>query len=60
MKCAGLAVSFVAALGYRRKNRTVEEAKVHWTEAQRKEGAKLVKERLKEDAEQDKADNAGK
>ena len=57
---AGLAVSFVAALGYRRKNRTVEEAKVHWTEAQRKEGAKLVKERLKEDAEQDKADNAGK
>ena len=57
---AGLAVSFVAALGYRRKNRTVEEAKVHWTEAQRKEGAKLVKDRLKEDAEQDKADNAGK
>lgn len=57
---AGLAVSFVAALGYRRKNQTVEEAKAHWTEAQRKEGAKLVKERLKEDAEQDKADSAGK
>lgn len=55
---AGLAVSFVAALGYRRKKETIAEAKAHWTPAQRKEGEELVKEHLKAEAEQEKADNA--
>lgn len=55
---AGLTVSFIAALGYRRRKQTVEEAKQHWTEAQRKEGEKLVKEFEKEQAEQERRDNA--
>lgn len=53
---AGLAVSFLANIGYRRRNQTVAEAKEHWTEEQRKEANALVAERLKEDAEQERRD----
>ena len=44
---AGLAVSFIAALGYRRRNMTIEEAKEHWTPAQRKRGEEYLHEAKK-------------
>lgn len=55
---AGLAVSFVAALGYRRRKMTIEEAKEHWTPAQRKRGEEYLREAKKEAAEQERRENA--
>jgi len=55
---AGLAVSFIAAIGYRRKKLTVEEAKKTWTPRQQEYADELVKERLKEDAEQYQSENS--
>ncbi|MDO4936695.1 MAG: 4Fe-4S dicluster domain-containing protein [Sutterellaceae bacterium] len=43
---AGLAVSFIAARGYRRDDLTVEEAKKHWTPEQRATADREVKELL--------------
>ncbi len=43
---AGLAVSFIAARGYRRDEVTVEEAKKHWTPEQRATADREVKELL--------------
>lgn len=48
----GLAVSFIAALGYRRKNMSIDEAKKHWTQAQRQEGEELVNEALAKEAKE--------
>ena len=47
---AGLAVSFVAATGYRREKVTVEEAKKHWTPEQRATADREVKELLEKEA----------
>ena len=47
---AGLAVSFVAATGYRREKVTVEEAKKHWTPEQRPTADREVKELLEKEA----------
>lgn len=43
---AGLAVSFIAARGYRRDEVTIEEAKKHWTPEQRATADREVKELL--------------
>lgn len=43
---AGLAVSLLAARGYKRENLTVEEAKKHWTPEQRELADREVKEKL--------------
>ena len=43
---AGLAVSFIAARGYRRDEVTIEEAKKHWTPEQRALADREVKELL--------------
>lgn len=53
---AGLAVSFIAALGYRRKQLTVAEAEKTWTPRQQKYAEELVKERLKKDAQEYKTE----
>ena len=43
---AGLAVSFLAAMGYRRKEVTIEEAKRSWTPEQRAKADREVAELL--------------
>ena len=47
---AGLAVSFVAATGYRRKEVSIEEAKQSWTPEQRAKADREVKELLEKEA----------
>jgi hypothetical protein len=47
---AGLAVSFAAATGYRRKKVTIEEAKAAWTSEQRAKADREVKELLEKEA----------
>lgn len=47
---AGLAATFVAARGYRRKEVTVEEAKQGWTQEQRDKADREVKELLAKEA----------
>ena len=47
---AGLAVSFAAATGYRRKKVTVEEAKASWTSEQRAKADREVRELLEKEA----------
>lgn len=47
---AGLAVSFIAARGYRRDEVTIEEAKKHWTPEQRAKADREVKELLEKEA----------
>jgi formate dehydrogenase beta subunit len=47
---AGLAVSFAAATGYRRKKVTIEEAKATWTSEQRAKADREVKELLEKEA----------
>lgn len=49
---AGLAASFVAATGYRRKKVTIEEAKEHWTPEQREKADREVKELLGRESRQ--------
>ena len=51
-------MAFVAALGYRRRKMTIEEAKEHWTPAQRKRGEEYLREAKKEAAEQERRENA--
>ncbi len=47
---AGLAVSFLAAIGYRRKDVTIEEAKKSWTPEQRALADREVKALLEKEA----------
>lgn len=46
---AGLAVSFLAAMGYRREKVTIDEAKKHWTPEQRAKADREVAELLKKE-----------
>lgn len=46
---AGLAVSFLAAVGYRREEVSIEEAKKHWTPEQRAKADREVAELLKKE-----------
>lgn len=48
---AGLAVSFLAAVGYRREEVSIEEAKKHWTPEQRAKADREVAERLQKDGD---------
>ena len=47
---AGLAVSFLAAMGYRRQEVSIEEAKKSWTPEQRAKADREVAELLKKEA----------
>ena len=47
---AGLAVSLIAARGYRRDEVTIEEAKKHWTPEQREKADREVKALLEKEA----------
>ena len=55
----GLAVSLIAAIGYRRKKLSVEEARKTWTTRQRTEGDKLVVDEL-DKMKKDQADQGSK
>lgn len=55
---AGLAVSFLAALGYRRKDVTLEEARKSWTPEQRAKADREVAELLKKEGAADKSNAA--
>lgn len=55
----GLAISLIAAIGYRRKKLSVEEARKTWTARQRQEGDKLVVEEL-DKIKKDQADQESK
>ena len=55
----GLAVSLIAAIGYRRKKLSVEEARKTWTARQRTEGDKLVVDEL-DKMKKDQADQESK
>lgn len=54
----GLALSFIAGMGYRRKKVSAEEAYEHWDDRQKAASDAKVAERLKKDAEQEKRDSA--
>ncbi|MCF0253782.1 MAG: 4Fe-4S dicluster domain-containing protein [Duodenibacillus sp.] len=47
---AGLALSFVASMGYRRENVSVEEKKAHWDDRQKARADELLKEHLAKEA----------